>query len=356
MITFHCTQSERILAHLITFGSRGRVVHPFFMDTGMERPLDPCCLKSRYDRIPRLLKSANYHVSDKVCLLHSLVEIYAPTRLYELCQTLFGVFATDCPFWGVCDTFLCDSPNCRRELHVILMDDILIETADQMARQLYDLVTITSPSDLAFRKATNAEKERARRMLTNLAFLTRSEPSIGNLPRTDQFPDFWITETLCNALAFLVAHETTHLGKQKSIDTYRLHIPGALEIARQNNIQLGEYQTIGWAKELDADVDALMIMSTDRLCAHLDEAMREGTYRCVTAGAALALKAWDLLMLERCYGKPQYQKMTADGHPPARARIAHVLRSARTLSDLHAVAGDDLWAIRIIDALEDLHL
>ena len=35
----------------------------------------------------------------------------------------------------------------------------------------------------------------------------------------------------------------------------------------------------------------------------------------------MALKAWDLLIFERCYGMPDYHKMIVGEHPPARDRI-----------------------------------
>jgi hypothetical protein len=205
-----------------------------FTDPRATRPLDPCCRKSRHDRIPILLKSGTYTASDKAEFMHRQVELYAPTRLYELDQTLFGVFITDCPFWGVYDRFLCDNSKCGLELHVILMDDILIETIDQMARQLYDLLDHTKPEDLLLRKATAAEKDRARRMLSSLAFLTGSEPRIPTIPPPGRFPDYWIAEAMCNALAFLVVHETTHQGPQtRGLPSYHMHIPGAIEASGQ---------------------------------------------------------------------------------------------------------------------------
>lgn len=320
------------------------------------RPLDPCCRKSRYDRIPRLLGSGSYHATSKAPLMHRQVELYAPTRIYELNQTLFGVFLTDCPFWGIYENFVCDDPNCGRELHAILMDDILIETIDQMARQLYDLLDRTDPDDLVLRKATGAEKERARRVLTNLAFLTEAEPQITQMPPPGLRPDYWIAEAMCNALAFLVVHETTHQGPQTiGPDAYTMHIPGALDAADRHQIKLTDEQTIAWAKELGADVNAFLIMSIDRQQARLPDEVREGTYRCVTAGAALALKAWDLLIYERCYGNADYHKMVVAGHPPARARIRHMLSYAMAAGRLD-LTGDDQWATRIIDALDDLHL
>jgi hypothetical protein len=327
-----------------------------FTDPRTARPLDPCCRRSRHDRIPRLLGAGTYDATNKAPLLYHQVEIYAPTRLYELQQTLFGVFRTECPFWGVYDTFPCDNPSCRRELHAILMDDILIETIDQMARQLYDLLDPTKPDDLLFRAATEAEKDRARRMLSNLAFVTGAEPQILTVPPPGQYPHYWVAEAMCNAMAFLVVHETTHQGPQTmGPDAYQMHIPGAIAASRRHNIQLTPEQAVSWAKELGADVNAYLIMSTDRQQAKLAEPVREGTYRCVTAGAALALKAWDLLIYERCYGNLEYHAMIVGGHPPARARIDHMLRYATAAGRLD-IGGDEQWAGRIVDALDDLHL
>jgi hypothetical protein len=161
---------------------------------------------------------------------------------------------------------------------------------------------------------------------------------------------------MCNALAFLVVHETTHQGPQTmGLDSYKMHIPGALEAAHRRKIALTKEQTIAWAKELGADVNAFLIMSNDRYQTRLPDAVREGTYRCVTAGVALALKAWDLLIYERCYGKADYHNMIVGGHPPARARIEHMLHYAMLAGRLD-VAGDEQWATRVIDALDDLHL
>lgn len=87
----------------------------------------------------------------------------------------------------------------------------------------------------------------------------------------------------------------------------------------------------------------------------MPDVLREGTYRCVTAGAALAIKAWDLLIYERCYGNADYHKMIADGHPPARARIAHIIDYAMAAGRFE-IAGDERWASRMLDALDDLHL
>jgi hypothetical protein len=153
-----------------------------------------------------------------------------------------------------------------------------------------------------------------------------------------------------------VVHETTHQGPQTmGLDSFRMHIPGALAAAHQHKIELTNEQIIAWAKELGADVNAFLIMSNDRRQTPLPDAVRDGTYRCVAAGAALALKAWDLLIYERCYGKADYHKMIVGGHPPARARIEHMLRYA-TAAGRVGIAGDEQWANRIIDALDDLHM
>src|SRR5690348_3904763 len=112
-------------------------------------------------------------------------------------------------------------------------------------------------------------------------------------------------------------------------DAYKMHIPAALVSAERLGIKLTWERTVAWAKELGADVNAFLIMSNDRRRLPLPDTMREGIYRCVSAGAALALNVWDLLIFERCYGRLEYYNMIIDSHPPARARLEHMLEFTR---------------------------
>ena len=141
-----------------------------FINRGTGRPLDLCCKDALAARVQHLLKSGAYEATDMTGLMYQQVTLYAPTRLHELNRACFGVFLTDCPFWGIYDCFTCDNARCRRELEVILIDYVLIETIDQMARQLYDLTDNKMPNDLLLQKASASEKDRARRMLSSSRF------------------------------------------------------------------------------------------------------------------------------------------------------------------------------------------
>jgi hypothetical protein len=58
----------------------------------------------------------------------------ARARLDLVNQNLFCVFSTDCPFWGICDTFQCSNPRCKPTMRVMLIQQL--ERAEQEMAQL----------------------------------------------------------------------------------------------------------------------------------------------------------------------------------------------------------------------------
>jgi hypothetical protein len=97
-------------------------------------------------------------------MLHDLVLRHTPTRLYEIQQTLFGAMFKDEPFWGVYEKLNC--PGCGRELHVLLIDALMIVVIDHLARQLYDLMDASCRDDVIFTKATCDQRARAGKILS----------------------------------------------------------------------------------------------------------------------------------------------------------------------------------------------
>jgi hypothetical protein len=288
-------------------------------------------------------------------MLRGLVYTRARTRLDVVDQNLFCVFATDCPFWGVCDTFQCSNPRCNRTLRVMIIDAIMIHLLDQITQQLYELLDRAKPDDMIFRDPNTVEKERARRVLINLVFQTESEPRLLNIPSPGEMHAYWISEVLANAQTFLVAHEASHQGPQSIGPTsYEMHVPGAISIGHQYRVILNQDQALAWAKELGADISAFSVMATDAFQPRSHPALAENVYRSVTAGVALALKAWDLAIEERCYGNSNLYKNVVAAHPPARARVDYLVNYARVAKTLGI--GDDVWAVRVLDVLGKLYL
>jgi Zn-dependent protease with chaperone function len=139
------------------------------------------------------------------------------------------------------------------------------------------------------------------------------------------------------------------------MSSYVPHVGPAVAGAALYGITLDEQQALSWAKELAADVNAFLIIVTDSLKAGLRDEVKESWYRALIAGISLALKAWDLMLEESCYGNAYLSRGLLRTHPPARWRIEYLGRSSQAAQTLGVMSGDRLWADRVMDALDDLH-
>jgi hypothetical protein len=288
-------------------------------------------------------------------MLHDLVLQNTPTRLYEIHQTLFGAMFKDEPFWGIYEKLSC--PACGRELHVLLIDALMILVIDQLTRQLYDVMDTACGDDVRFIKATRDQRTRAGKILAQTVFRTGKAPLIQTVPLPSQMPQAWLTEAMRLAYVFMVIHETSHQGPQgaRGVSSYAPDVGSAYAGAASYGITLEENQALAWAKELSADVNAFLIIVTDSLKAGLREEVKSSWYRALIAGISLALKAWDLMLDEFCYGNAYLSRSLLRTHPPARWRIEHLGRISQVAQRLGMMPGDRLWADRVMDAIDDLH-
>jgi hypothetical protein len=317
-------------------------------------PLDPCCAEARRARISALLGPVHEN-SMFAPMLYNLVRKYTPTRLHEIHQTLFGAMFTDEPFWGIYENLTC--PGCGRELHVLLVDALMITVIDQMTRQLYDLMDTANGNEVTFMKATENQRARAAKILAQTVFRTGKAPLIQSIPAPGQMPQAWLTEAMTLAYVFMVIHETSHQGPQAAlgVSSFAPHVRSAHAGAALYGITLDERQALSWAKELSADVNAFLIIVTDSLNAGLRDEMKASWYRTLIAGISLALKTWDLMLNEFCYGNASIFRSLLGTHPPARYRIEYLGRSSQAAQRLGVMSGDRTWADRVMDALDDLH-
>ena len=277
--------------------------------------LQDCCAETRRNRIPALL-GPNYVASEYSPLLHDLVRQYTPTRLHEISQTLFGAMFKDEPFWGIYEKLNC--PTCGRELHVLLIDALMIETVDQLTRQLYDLIDTTCEDDVNFKRAADEQRARAGKIMAHKVFRTGKAPLITSAPKPGRMPQAWLTQAMLLAYVFMVIHETSHQGPQAAlgIASYAPYLRSAHAGASLYGITLEDYHALAWAKELSADVNAFMIMVTDSQKAGLREEVNISWYRALIAGVSLAFKAWDLMLDEFCFGNAYLSRSLLKTHPP----------------------------------------
>jgi hypothetical protein len=317
-------------------------------------PLTPCCIEARRARIPALLGPV-HEPSLFAPMLHDFVLRHAPTRLHEIHQTLFGAMFKDEPFWGIHEKLNC--PACGRELHVLLIDALMIMVIDQLTRQLYELVDTAAGDDVRFVSATRDQRARAGNILAQTVFRTGKAPLIKSSPSRRRMPQAWLTEAMTLAYVFMVIHETSHQGPQAAlgISSYAPHAGSAYAGAALYGITLDKNQALAWAKELSADVNAFLIIATDSRKAGLPDEVKASWHRALIAGISLALKAWDLMLEEFCYGNAYLSRSLLRTHPPARWRIEHLGRSSQMAQQLGMMSGDRIWADRVMDALDDLH-
>ena len=328
--------------------------HP--TESAESAPLQPCCRNSRYARIPHLIGQHTESI-EFTPMLYGLLQSYAPSRIHEINQTLFGTMISETPFWGVYDRFECSNSACTRELHVLLIDAQMMQILDQLVRQLYALIEVDESTDLKFRLATEEEKRQARTILSRLVFRTGNAPMIfRELPR-NQSPHIWLAEALCIAFVFMVIHETSHQGVQRALGMEYLlqYLPSVSAGAAQLGVTLTEQDQLAWAKELAADLNAFAIMATDARQSNIRQDAVNDWYRAFLVGLILVLKSWDLIIEERCYGDPRIYRRLLRTHPPARWRLDHIISCAETMLRLDIILGDNSWANRVLAALEDLH-
>lgn len=288
-------------------------------DQSDRRPLDPCCVESRHARIPALIGPRWTANPVFPYMLHEQIERHAPTRLVELTQTLFGAMHAENPFWGIYEKIKCANPQCRRTLHVLLIDAQMITVVDQLVRQLYDLINPSLTADLTFKEPTPGQRSRAKKILSGLVFGTGSPPLITVMPPPGQMPHFHLAEAMTVAYAFMVVHETSHQGPQTmGPDFFIPALPGAFAGAAREGISLDRAQAEIWAREMSADGNAMLIMATDALKNELTGGVKQTWYRSFIGGIALALKAWELMITEISGGNRLIHRKMLQTHPPAR--------------------------------------
>ena len=322
-------------------------------ESDASRLLEPCCIGCRHERLRRLLRPTAV-ATDYAPMLHHVVRQRTPSRLHELQQCLFGVLVNDDPFWGVYDCVKC--PTCRRDLHVLAIDGQMIAIVDHVVRKLYPLLDAQAPDDLVFRSATPQEQQGARRRLAKAVFRQPTDISEDPMPVLGTTPYAWLTEAMLSAYVFLVIHETSHQGPQAALGAahYGPLVATAQAGAAKRGITLGTGQADAWARELHADLNAVLIMRTDAF--QLVKPQIAVPYgRALLAGVALALGVWDLIMREYCYGDALLTTQLVRTHPPASFRIELLRTNMAIAAELQAFAGDTLWAERLLDALSDLH-
>lgn len=318
-----------------------------------EPPLEPCCVEARRARLPALLGD-RFHATVFPLMFIDILRIRAPTRLIEVRQTLFGVFETPKSFWGVYDFSRC--PACDRELHVLCLDAKMVTAIDQMVRQLYDLIDPTPTDDLVFRQATDDERSRAANILAAIVSGTPLTSPITKMPAPGVAPFAWLTEAMTLAYAFMVVHETSHQGPQRwDVLSYAHYLGAARHAAALLHVTLKDRQAEAWAKELHADQNAFLIMATDIMQSGLRDDRRAHSDRALVAGIALALRSFDLMQRESCYGDPTVYRMLSNTHPPTSFRLIFLSRASQAAQRMRLIEGDRLWADRIVAALDDLH-
>lgn len=286
-------------------------------------------------------------------MLEMLVIQLVPSRIYELHKCLFGVFNNQEPFWGVHEKLTCGISG--DELHVLFIDGQMITIIDQVVRQLYVLLDPACVDDLVFRKPTLLEQNKARKILARMVF-RHPVPLLKDLPPSSSPPYLWLTESMRLAYTFLVIHETSHQGPQEALGPalWGMHIPFAKASAKEIGIELSEKQAISWAKELYADLNAFLIISTAAY-SQIEEKFRDHWSSALFSGVALALGVWDLILRECCYGNALLARRLIETHPPAHLRFKMFVKSALRGRDLGAYGGESVWAERILTAIEDLH-
>jgi len=315
-------------------------------------PLSPCCAAFRRKRLFALVRP-NARATYYPMMLHDLIRQRTPSRMYELEQCIFGVFVNDDPFWGIYDRVQC--PRCLRDLHVLAIDGQMITIIDNVVRRLYPLLNPDEPDDLIFRVTTAQEQEDARKCLAKMVFL-QSTPLMGDTPEPGTKPHMWLTEAMALAYVFLVVHETAHQGPQRALgpEVFRPLLPTALAGAARIGINPCPSQAEAWARELHADLNAVLIMRTDALRLIAPEAAVPYG-RALIAGVALALGTWELILREYCYGNSALTSMLVRTHPPANSRIEALHASMLIVDELQEFTGSIRWAERVLAALSDLY-
>jgi hypothetical protein len=327
-----------------------------FYDQTDHRPLESCCVESRRARIPALIGPRWAADSLFPYMLHAQIERHAPTRLIELTKTLFGAMYAENPFWGIYEKIECANPRCRRTLHILLIDAQMITVVDQLVRQLYDLVDESVTADLTFKEPTQAQRTRAKEIISGLVFHTGRPPLIRVTPPPGQMPHFYLAEAMTIAFAFMIVHETSHQGPQTmGPDFFIPLLPAAFAGAAREGISLDRAQAGIWAQEMAADTNAMLIMATDAVKNGLAGDLRQAWYRSFIAGITLALKAWELIIAEISSQNRLIHRKLLQTHPPARWRIVHLTDLSANAQHLGIIEGDNSWTERILTALENLH-
>lgn len=319
---------------------------------GDQRPLEDCCVSARRERVRRLWSRSE--PTFLTYMMYDLVKEKAPSRIVEVHQTLFGVYQAEDPFWGIYECFECD--RCRRELHTLSLDNMMLTAIDDMTRRLYEIVDGEQPDDLRFRSPTEGQKHAARAALRTIVFRTEAplKDRLEDVPR--KLPYWYLTEAMTLAFVFALVHETSHQGPQASnaYDPSR-YVPAALHGAARMNLELKPKQALAWAKELSADLNAYLIMHTDQL-ARIDPQHQIAWSRTLAMGVVFAVKAWDLILQEYTFANAALSRRLVRTHPPAWWRIEHIAGRIQQFQQMHPRDGGDVeWAIRLVGTLGQLY-
>jgi hypothetical protein len=312
-----------------------------------------CCLDTCRGAIPKLLACDKFAVSSLNDATGQFIKKHVPERVQELTDALFFVASTtESPFWGVHSTITC--PVCHDASHLLIIDETFLVIINQLVLQLTELADSSSCDELTFRAATVTERSRAQLILTSLVFHTEFA-SLVTATKTEQCgPGCLLGYMLEIAVSFVVCHETSHQGPQSiGPSYYNRYLPGVLDAALRSGISLGDRDADAWAKEFAADANAFAIMAVQGRRVYRDQ-LAQWSWMLIS-GVALALKAWDLVIQELCFGNETLYRNLLRTHPPSEQRLAHILLSAKVSVELGQLQGDIGWAQRVLHAVDDLH-
>ena len=221
-----------------------------------------------------------------------------------------------------------------------------------MVHLLYQIVAESSGDDLRFLPADEAIRARASGILGDIVFHRRSQEEADHFDASTKVEPS-IRMMLSLSWVWILVHETSHQGPQAGLpDHFKIYISAVSAIAAKQGIPLTDDQKMSWWRELDADTNALLIMSIRGL--YLEESHRRWRESWLFGAIAIVLKAMDLMTREVCGGDPMVLRQSLKSHPAARDRLDFLFDQIDSGIRVGFWKGDRFWASRVLEWLDDL--
>lgn len=260
------------------------------MIANLRLPEQPCCAASVRDRIEAVLGNGWHVDKNWTALSLRLLAQQVPNRLPEVLNGCFAVAWTSKPFQGFSNVAPC--PNCGKRHDICIIDLRLLKLISSVVSEIEASLLGKRAPPLHFKKVTKDNMQKAKEIVKKTLFRDLDSIEIVGQRPDDTLAEEFFSNCAVHALAFVITHETSHMGPGAALGVAFASSRIRLISNYARNVEASIEQTAAWAEELTTDLNAfsMMHMALFRPDSEHSLEQREFWDASLLTGATLTLK------------------------------------------------------------------